>query len=723
MAELIEARQRSYTGTPTRSNTPITPALPLLPPGLGRNMTPKRDHPESNLGLEATSTGQDDDMKVFDKTVAVPDISPEPGTTSSKPLKGAYGSAGKSEKAEQADLAHRGSPMKSKKNKDSTVRQEKTALKKTPDTVPTHTSAPETTSPPKRSVLPPATVSNENEPKAKRQTPGKLDINAATTASAQEKIDEEGGTRTRASSKASVSIPTTSTAALKGSPVKKSAPSKILRVVQTPKTETPPPLSASPASSVPIPHVPGVVGARSSRQASVASINLPSTPVNELASETASVTSASLSRASSPPPGSKVVPAPRMKSKSQAKKERHERAKQLAEEKAAAEEVTKPSDEPVQEPILGRKKKAKKAKAVVSTAASLPASTKTKKAEKSEPAETKEPTQSTPAPDASQPAIEHPREATPTTAPVQPERVERPVTPEEAKRRVPTAASIIADLQVNGDLLQHALEFFKPMSTLAQRGEITRADLENLERKIPYSKKDHENIAKHIPVQLGGVDESRPSERALVMPEGVLWNLTKDLERRYLELEERVKEAKGASKYRHKRQTNKRGGAGNPMAASSNFLPSFANVVNNAHAKSNGSTKGHGGADFQGGASGTLSPMDDPVKFLNQFVLPTDSSVGSSMRGGEAIGTAKMASAIPANLLQDLGEAGRLAAELLEGYIVQSFNGSGVSMGGRGANVEDIEREMFESRKQVEKLEKQLNTLVKKNRKVLGGSH
>ena len=83
----------------------------------------------------------------------------------------------------------------------------------------------------------------------------------------------------------------------------------------------------------------------------------------------------------------------------------------------------------------------------------------------------------------------------------------------------------------------------------------------------------------------------------------------------------------------------------------------------------------------------------------------------------------KIAATIPANLLADLGEAGRLAAELLDGYIVQSFNGYATSGNARGANTEDIEKEMLESRRQVEKLEKQLNTLVKKNRKVLGGGH
>ena len=100
-----------------------------------------------------------------------------------------------------------------------------------------------------------------------------------------------------------------------------------------------------------------------SRQPSLTSLNQPGTPVSEKISDNASYTSNPVSRASSPPFGGKVgSAASRHVSKSQQKKERQARAKQLEEASKKEESPSKVEDEVVQAPIIGRKKKSKKVK-------------------------------------------------------------------------------------------------------------------------------------------------------------------------------------------------------------------------------------------------------------------------------------------------------------------------------------------------------------------------
>jgi CCR4-NOT transcription complex subunit 4 len=126
---------------------------------------------------------------------------------------------------------------------------------------------------------------------------------------------------------------------------------RVLRVADTPKVETPPSASA-------VLSVSSVLASKApSRRASISS-SRPVTP-GELGSDYEPNTSASVSRANSPPP-SRVGSAPlRTMTKSQAKKERKLKAKQVEAKKD--EPVTTVSiEEPVQAPIIGRKRKTKK---------------------------------------------------------------------------------------------------------------------------------------------------------------------------------------------------------------------------------------------------------------------------------------------------------------------------------------------------------------------------
>ena len=530
----------------------------------------------------------------------------------------------------------------------------------------------------------------------KRQPPGRLDIAAATKLS-DKYINESPATPTatksdtqaknpRAVSLASTashppspSIPST------GSPVKRTAP-RTIRVVPMPKSENLPPLSASSAASMPpLP----TVGKLRSRQASVTSINRPGTPVSEFVSDNASITSTSISRANSPPPGGKVGSAPiRKKTKTQAKKERQERAKQIAEEKIMVmEDFVKSSDpEPVQAPIIGRKKKAKRqvsGSAIVASTPTLsrlssPKSTKREKAE--EEREAAESSSSAPAP-----AVKPSAPTAKKSSPVKPSspRKSSPASDDPSSSNMstqpqPTAASILADLQRTGELLASTLEFFKPLSSsLSHRtaspvspctdanGMPSPPDL-----KIHFSEADLDALTKKLPVHLGG-DDGKTSSRTLITPQGkFLWGLSKELEERVLELEKRVEEVRGVGRWRPRNASgrkpaadtqgalggrkSKRGGGGGGSSGGdfrTDVLPAIATALKEAGAKlgkqqqqqaSAASISGSGSSASAGPSASTAAAaaksvaaqkhhtsFDDALGYLNQWVLPTTDPAAS----------------------------------------------------------------------------------------------
>jgi hypothetical protein len=207
----------------------------------------------------------------------------------------------------------------------------------------------------------------------KRPVPGILDIAAATNPVLQKHVaTTKTDTHDKYSAHTSLvpqssktplasALPTpTPTSASVSSPLTKAAP-KTLRLVQTPKTETPT-TNFAPAA---------VASIRSAAAAS--SAHRPMTPASEIISDTASIVSASVSasRSSSPPP-SKIGALPaRPTTKSQQRKQRKGASKEAAAQIADASPF-----EPEVEiaPILGRKKKQKKEKKpATSRASSRPA--------------------------------------------------------------------------------------------------------------------------------------------------------------------------------------------------------------------------------------------------------------------------------------------------------------------------------------------------------------
>ncbi|KAF2203569.1 hypothetical protein GQ43DRAFT_469844 [Delitschia confertaspora ATCC 74209] len=406
-----------------------------------------------------------------------------------------------------------------------------TPVKKTQNTATTDSA------PPKENI----SITTPSVTSSKRQPPGKLDIAAAMRPSENEDPSTASSIKNelqpknpRAISLASASsIPSSPALPSTGSPVKRSAP-RTIRVVPTPKSENTPSLASAAAS--PLPQLPTVDKLRS-RQASIASLNQPGTPVSEFLSDNASITSASISRASSPPIGGKVGTAPiRKKSKAQAKKERQERARQIAEEQAMAiEELVKSSDpEPVQAPIIGRKKKTKKPAASTPKIASPavrsqpePVSPKGTNQEDIENAEAKSAAASSSKnAQVTQVASSAPQNSLPSTDTKAPQALA-----EISKDKLqPTAQSIIADLQKTGELLSSTLEFFKPLSS--SLAHATRASA---------SASGHPS------------GDGKGDSRTLITPQGrFLWGLTKELEERALELERSIEECKGAARFRPK---------------------------------------------------------------------------------------------------------------------------------------------------------------------------
>ena len=150
--------------------------------------------------------------------------------------------------------------------------------------------------------------------------------------------------------------PATVASQASASSASRQAQPRTIRVVQAQKME-PPPRPSVISTAAPI--ATATTSKQVSRQPSLASIHQPGTPQNEITSDNASLTSASVSRPGSPPP-SKVGSAPvRQTTKNQQKKERQARAKMVEERVKSEEVITDPTSEgPIQAPIVGRKKKA-----------------------------------------------------------------------------------------------------------------------------------------------------------------------------------------------------------------------------------------------------------------------------------------------------------------------------------------------------------------------------
>lgn len=543
-------------------------------------------------------------------------------------------------------------------------------------------------------------------PSGKRQPPGKLDIAAATKAIEEEQsaaaslVKADPQTKNIRSIPAPLtnSVPPSPAAVVTGSPIKRSVAPRTLRVVPTPKAEVPP---ALPAVSVPtVPQLPTVDKLRS-RQASIASINPPGTPVSDLISDTASITSTSFSRANSPPPlSTKVGTAPvRKKTKSQAKKDRQERKRQIDEEQAMVDE-NKSDDEVVQAPIIGRKKKAKKpastAKPIAAAFKSQPASPK--------PATVEEENSDAPTMESKH----HPSAKASTRVTPEPEPEQTLEQPKD--KREHTAQSIMADLQRTGELLASTLEFFKPLSsslTHASRNVQPSHAAAPPDLKIHFSEADLDALAKKKPVRLNGHD-GRPDSRTLITPSGkFFWGLSEELEQKALELEKHIEELKGHARFHPRKQTS-HGHAHSitAQAQSKDVLPAIATALKEAGKKLNTNSSQQmpkldpsssllGSTTLpvpSGQAQETSAPQIQPPPppqqqtpadagaYLNQFVLPKTDNPPPNQPRPEMAAVGGPPGAGTANISVNVNKFAKAAKAVVEGGAVGSTEIDGMGM-------------------------------------------
>lgn len=451
-----------------------------------------------------------------------------------------------------------------------------------------------------------------------------------------------------------------------------------IRVVATPKQETAP-VMTFPTAVTKIP----------SRNPSITSAQLPGTPVSEHISDTVSLTSTSVSRPASPPPGGIVGSAAvRNKTKSQLKKERQERAKVMEEERKQGPDGASPSiDEPVQEAIASRKKKAKKpSTAPRPTPQVEPAAARAV----TDPASVDaDPT------DKEKAAVEADADSDATwSAPSSPR-------PEEK-----TPNSIINELRAGSKLFSSCLEtFLRPLSqaNLAYKPTtaITTGDvpLDRPFKRYPDLNLGPEQVRQlqaQEPLKYGG-EEARVWSHGCITPGGAhLRHLEQDLEERYLTLEKAENARPRELRYHYFPVSDRSAGphldedtlprvdleALRWMGAETGSGASSRPRDNNAMEKAveEGSKKG---SFLVGNAEG----------YINEFVMPVPGGARSIHNnvGGPPSGTTALTN-------QD---GGAIA----------------------GKNLEELEKLLSQAKKDAEEKEAHLRKVIKKNRKFTGFTH
>lgn len=368
----------------------------------------------------------------------------------------------------------------------------------------------------------------------KRPHPGKLDIAAAKDAS---KIEMESIASSSAQSKSvdpaatfsAISQPLTPAASLSSAP--RHIQSRAIRVISTPKTENPPRLITGSPSIVSV-AASTVASKQISRRASLSSIHPPCTPVSEKISDNASFTSTSMSRANSPPPSKVGSATVRQYTKSQQRKERQVRARQAEEVLIKKEDSSTKAiaEEPVQAPIIGRKKKTKKPtrgttdSTPVATRPSSPTPNNEKFQDRTRPA--------TPIKE-SYKEISFQKDAKESETPASPVASS---SSDNHQKNLLSAASILSSLQKSGDVSSTLLDLFKGVPGINFRFEISQQDL--AEQNIPVL-----SDAQRRQMESGGavVLDMINNKRVILLPDhSTLPGLTEEEAQRYLELRQRI---------------------------------------------------------------------------------------------------------------------------------------------------------------------------------------
>ncbi|RGP60099.1 ccr4-not transcription complex subunit 4 [Fusarium longipes] len=753
------SRPPSTPGHARSSN--ILPALPKMPPpGLSQgaltpDQSPRRPMPatpvsearkiskssaaESGLSKEISSqsqtkqtkgiTLQDEDFPALDalKTKS------RPATPTPKPTPKAKRNA---ERIVDRMMAKAGASKQSSTTDEPKVQETKAQGSKVPES-----KSPHATLPTERSVslqtpteeISASAQSNRADEKKPISLNTQVGKNTAPKAGESSAATEKANTENAA---AFPPLPAPSSAAT-SSPVTRTGP-KTLRVIPTPKTEAPPP--ASPAS---------VAVSGTSRVVSAS--YRPDTPASsEVVSDNASVVSASVthSRASSPPPSRIGSAAVRTTTKSQQRKQRKDVLKQ--ETKMIAEA---PKVEPeVHAPIIGRKKKQKKEKPAKapqpeasSTAAAEPAKTDTPTPEPSQPEPTKEPeqepeekpTKSKAAQKKAAKSKGKSKEAEPEPAPQPPSPVKEatPEIQETTEKPGPNPASVFAEIK--GSLWASSvdkLQLFKPIASGSSRTDYS--SVHNNANKAEHCKDCSCKCGEIQDDDLAALRAGKPvrkqfhvdGSRMLITPNGdCIRGLTPEEEDAFLELQAAIADtAENPGSFIAPRHQPGSGafslikGRAVPNGRP-NIFPSTAQVQSQD-------------------PIGKLQ-REDALSYINQYVLPRLNLGATNMGFPKGASPTKDAAAASLNSLApyfygpDAAAGVGIYSPPDGARAMQDFSSAGMSSEERGKNfgmgvggmplmsVEDAEGALATARRETEKLEKGLNQVIRRNRRLVLGSN
>ncbi|KAL8904278.1 MAG: hypothetical protein Q9207_003374 [Kuettlingeria erythrocarpa] len=509
----------------------------------------------------------------------------------------------------------------------------------------------------------------EKKKETAKRHPGRLNLEATqkgldaksrpletskTTANTNE--DVPASTTTGSTSQPETPVTTISQAS--GANVGKNGQSRTIRVLPTSRQGTPQRTSTASgskdATTAASAHIP-------SRRGSLSSAHLPGTPVSERISDTVSMTSTSMSRANSPPP-SKVGTAPvRHVTKSQQKKERQAKAKE-AEQAAKVEEPTTKAafEEPVQAPIIGRKKKQKKAISR-GTADSTPAVTRPTSPQ---PHEEDNPEQEEAAP--STPIIGG-KEAKPAAE----SEAETPISPagpslnDQTQSRSTNPAALFTSLRNSGEIDSKSGEIFKLVLGINHRFE---TDAPSSDQPEPGALHTPLTDAQNQRLDQGEtlcIDQPKDKQTIVLPDRRTLRGLSPEQASRYLALRTQA-------------------------LATSTALH---------HA-------GHGPA-----------PPKQPR-------LPSSSAANVPFLPNPFLSEAEQAPSAFSNTASHLPQAFGSAATstaYLDDATAAAARGRGEKTGAAAMSVEDAEAALAASRRETETLEKRLNKLLTRNRRLVFG--
>ncbi|RSL53316.1 hypothetical protein CEP54_010445 [Fusarium duplospermum] len=574
--------------------------------------------------------------------------------------------------------------------------------------------------------------------KTAEKKPVSIDTRAVGTSPS--KAGDSSATTEKSTTELSAAFPPLPTPAAAGisSPIARTAP-KTLRVVPTQRAEAPAP--ASPALTM-------ASVALSATSRVISASYRPETPGSEMVSDTASVISASVthSRASSPPPSRIGSAAVRTTTKSQQRKQRKDALKQ--ETKLIAEAPKEPEEHA---PVLGRKKKQKKEKPIKApqpgpaTPVQEPAKVEPTPAEPPVPEQPKEketedkPVKSKAAQKKAAKGkgkakeIEPEVAPTPQSPPQEPAATE-PETPEVPEKPQPGPSSVFTEIKnALWSSSIDKLHLLKPISGSSSRtdpnsansnankaghckdcsckcGEIQDEDLAALRAGKPVRKQFH-------------VDGSR----MLITPNGdCIRGLTPEEEDAFLELQAAIAAT-----------------AENPGA----FIAPRHQPGSGAFSLIKGRAVPNGRpnifpATAQPQSQDPIGKLqrEDALSYINQYVLPRLNLGATNMGFPKGASPTKDAAAASLNSLAPYFYGPDAAAGVgiytpPDGArAMQDFSSAGMSSEERGKNfgmgvsgmplmsVEDAEGALAAARRETEKLEKGLNQVIRRNRRLLLGN-